>query len=64
MSPENRSELNLYVIIAIRSLRNIDRGDQLYLTDGSEYKFPDVRFSSQSREIFLQLQKVYRRRFH
>lgn len=39
LSPENRSELQLFGIIAIEAMKNIDRGEEIFASYGNEYRF-------------------------
>lgn len=50
-SPMNGSVLKLYSIIAIQSLRNIDREDALYLSNSSKYTFLNDMSSCRNRYI-------------
>lgn len=48
-SPGNRAELKLFNIISIESMRNTDRSQELYFSNGDEYSFPIHKSSCQSR---------------
>lgn len=60
MSAENRSEVKLYNIIAMRSLRKFLRGEKFYPSDGSEYPFPVISLVPKTVKTFYNFRELIR----
>lgn len=52
LSPENRSTLKLFYLIAIEALKNIYRGVELYASYGRQYIFPNNRSSTEVNKVY------------
>lgn len=49
LSQGNRSELKKFGAIAIKAIENIDKGEQLYVSSGTEYTFLNVTSTNKSQ---------------
>lgn len=47
LSPGNQLELRLYGIIAVNNMRSIEKREELSVSEGRDYTFPNVSHSGQ-----------------